>query len=128
MYFIFFLFQPLPSAGTSSNTATEEDDMARGQKLKVRVLNARNLTNKETLNKSDPLCMIELGTQSKKTKAISNNLNPDWNQEFTFDVSAGAEVLSLSIWDHNTFRKDVFMGCAFVAFDQCKMNVETSKV
>ena len=102
--------------------------MARGNKLKVKVVNAYNLTNKETLNKSDPMCMVELGKASKKTKAISNNLNPEWNEEFTFDVTSDSEVLSLSIWDHNTFRKDVFMGCAFVAFDGCKMGTDTSKV
>ena len=56
------------------------------QKLKVRVLNARNLANKETLTTSDPLCMLELGRTTKKTKSIKNNLNPDWNEEFTFDV------------------------------------------
>jgi len=113
-----------PVAGTSNATAT----MARGQqKMKVKVVNARNLTNKETLSTSDPMCMLELGKTSKKTKAINNNLNPDWNEEFTFDVSSESEVLTLSVWDYNKFQKNVFMGCAFVAFDKCKMGVDTPK-
>ena len=67
-----------------------------GGKLKVKVVNGRGLQNKET-STSDPYCMVELGEQMQKTKYISSNLNPDWNEKFVFNVKPGQDVVSLSI-------------------------------
>lgn len=97
-------------------------------KLKVKVLNGRKLQNKETFQTSDPYCMIEIGDKSAKTKHISSNLNPDWNEDFEFHVQSGNDVLTLSIWDKNTIKKDVFMGYAFVSIHDCKMGENTPKV
>ena len=66
-------------------------------KLKVKVVNGRGLQNKEALSTSDPYCMVELGEQMQKTKYISSNLNPDWNEKFVFNVKPGQDVVSLSI-------------------------------
>ena len=60
-----------------------------GGKLKVKVVNGRCLQNKETLSTSDPYCMVELGEQMQKTKYVSSNLNPDWNEEFFLNVKPG---------------------------------------
>lgn len=97
-------------------------------KLKVQVLNGRDLQNKETFQTSDPYCMIEIGGKSDKTKHVSSNLNPDWNETFTFDIQPGMGVLSLSIWDKNTIKKDVFMGYSFVSFEDCMQDQPTPKV
>ena len=97
-------------------------------KLKVQVLNARNLANKEMMSKSDPYCMVELGKQSQKTKHIDSNLNPDWNGEFNFTVEEGEHILSLSVWDKNTIKRDNFMGYTYVSFDDCKKGQQTPKV
>ena len=99
-----------------------------GGKLKVKVVNGRGLQNKETLSTSDPYCLLELGGQSKKTKHISSNLNPDWNEEFVLNVKPGEDVVSLSIWDKNTIKKDNFMGYSYVTFDDCKKGQSTQKV
>ena len=97
-------------------------------KLRVKVLNGRNLQNKETFQTSDPYCMLELGSSSHKTKHISSNLNPDWNEEFVFDVKGDDDVIALSIWDKNSIKKDVFMGYAFVSFDNCRKGQDSPKV
>ena len=99
-----------------------------GGKLLVKVLNGRGLQNKETFQTSDPYCSLELGEQIHKTKHVSSNLNPDWNEEFTFDVQPGQDVVSLSIWDKNTIKKDSFMGYSFVTFDGCIKGQDTLKV
>ena len=99
-----------------------------GGKLKVKVINGRGLQNKETLSTSDPYCLLELGGQAKKTKHISSNLNPDWNEEFVLNVKPGEDVVSLSIWDKNTIKKDNFMGYSYVTFDDCKKGQPTQKV
>ena len=99
-----------------------------GGKLKVKVLNGRSLQNKETFQTSDPYCRLELGTVIHKTKYISSNLNPDWNEEFEFAVQPGQDVIALSIWDKNSIKKDVFMGYSFVSFQGCKQGVPSPKV
>lgn len=101
--------------------------MALG-KVRVKVLNGRNLQNKETLSTSDPYCMVELRDQVMKTKHKSSDLNPDWGEEFAFSVNPGDEVLCLSIWDKNTVKKDAFMGYTFVSFDDCVKDQPTAKV
>lgn len=97
-------------------------------KLKIEVLNGRNLQNKDTFSKSDPYCMLELGTVAHKTKHLDGDLNPDWNETFTFDVDSGMDAIALSIWDKNSIKKDVFMGYSFVTFDDCQRGKPTSKV
>ena len=97
-------------------------------KLTVKVVNGRGLQNKDTFSKSDPYCMIELGGKSFSTKHMSDNLDPDWNEQFEFDVSQGEDVLALSVWDKNKISKDVFMGYSFVSFDNCKKDQPTTKV
>ena len=86
-----------------------------GGKLKVKVVNGRGLQNKETLSTSDPYYMVELGEQMQKTKYVSSNLNPDWNEEFVLNVKPGQDVVSLSIWDKNTI-KTILWGILLLAF------------
>ena len=97
-------------------------------KLKVKVINGRSLQNKETFQTSDPYCLLELGEEKHKTKHISSNLNPDWNEEFVFNVKPGQDVISLSVWDKNSIKKDVFMGYSFVSFHDCKQGQQSKKV
>lgn len=97
-------------------------------KLKIQVVNGRKLQNKETFQTSDPYCMLELGSTKHKTKHVSSNLNPDWNESFTFDVQPDMDVVSLSIWDKNSIKKDVFMGYSYVTFDNIQRGQPTPKV
>lgn len=97
-------------------------------KLKIQILNGRGLQNKDTFSKSDPYLMLELGTNSYKTKHMSDNLDPDWNEACEFEVKAGEDVLALSVWDKNKISKDVFMGYSFVSFDDCKKDQPFQKV
>ena len=112
----------------TNNYTPSKAIMGGSGKLKVKVLNGRQLQNKETFQTSDPYCMIEIGDKTSKTKHVTSNLNPDWNEEFEFMVSEGNDVLTLSIWDKNTIKKDVFMGYAFVSIHDCQMGENTPKV
>ena len=99
-----------------------------GGKLKIKIVNGRGLQNKDTFSKSDPYLLVELGKKTYKTKHMSDNLDPDWNEECVFDVNAGEDVLALSVWDKNKLSKDVFMGYSFVSFDDCKKDQPVQKV
>ncbi len=96
--------------------------------LKLRVVAAANLKNTERFQKSDPYCRIECGKDTKKTKAIDNNLSPQWNEDFVFTVPDGEETLAFSIWDKNTITKDNFMGFTHMSFTDCPKDQPTEKV
>lgn len=56
-------------------------------KLRVTVVKATALKNKEKIGKSDPYVRLYVRVLfKKKTKVIDNNLNPEWNEVFEFDV------------------------------------------
>ena len=99
-----------------------------GGKIKVRVISATKLKNKERFQTSDPYCMIECEKESKKTKSLESNLNPTWNEEFVITMMDGEETLGFSIWDKNTLSKDNFMGYSYASVTDCPKDVETEKV
>jgi len=119
--------KPLFNQNVKEETPKQPQIMGGNGVLKVKVLNGRQLQNRETFQTSDPYCMLEMGEKSAKTKHVSSNLNPDWNEDFEFET-AGADVLTLSIWDKNSIKKDVFMGYTFVSIHDCKMGEPTPKV
>ena len=90
-------------------------------KLKVTVLNGRDLKCKDTIKEITPFCLLQLGSTSHQTRYISSNANPEWNEDFVFDVTSGYEVLLLSIWHKNILRDDVVIGHAFVDCGICKL-------
>jgi Ca2+-dependent lipid-binding protein len=56
-------------------------------KLTVTIIKAESLKNMEFMSKSDPYVEAYVRPLFKsKTKTISNNLNPKWDETFTFDV------------------------------------------
>ena len=64
-----------------------------------------------------------------KTKHKDNELNPTWEETFTFDnVGEDVDILSLSVWDKNAIRKDEFMGYAYVVLDACMPNQSNFRV
>jgi len=54
--------------------------------LHIRFIGAKNLKNLEMFGKSDPYAQAELDQVKVKTKTISNNLNPVWEQVLQMGV------------------------------------------
>lgn len=83
--------------------------------LRVKVVEARNLTAKDIglvkKGKSDPYTIIRVGAQSFRTKVISNNLNPEWNETFEafVDNCEGQQLIAM-IYDEDTTSKDSKIG------------------
>ncbi|KZV39724.1 synaptotagmin-2 [Dorcoceras hygrometricum] len=71
--------------------------------LNVKVLRAMKLKKKDLLGASDPYVKLKLADDklpSKKTTVKHKNLNPEWNEEFTFVVKdPESQVLNLSVYD-----------------------------
>ena len=54
--------------------------------LHIRVIEAKDCPKFDNCNASDPYVIIRVNGTEQKTKVISNNNNPIWNQEFHFDI------------------------------------------
>lgn len=65
--------------------------------LRVKVIKANDLKNKEMIGKSDPYTVVYIRPLFKvKTKVIDNNLNPIWNEEFDL-IAEDKETQSLTL-------------------------------
>ena len=83
-------------------------------KLLVTVLGCRDLEEKDTFGSSDPYVKLGCGGQSFKTKVIKDNINPNFNEQFTFLVAdPDSEQLNFQVIDHNdALSNDIIGGCA----------------
>lgn len=60
--------------------------------------------------KSDPYCVLKFAGQTQKSNFIKQELNPVWNEVFTFDVETGKELMVVEIYDKDDFGTDDFEG------------------
>lgn len=87
--------------------------------LDVRVVQAKDLSNKDLIGKSDPFVAVfirPLRNRTKKTKTISNQLNPIWNESFEFVVEDPmTQYVTIRVYDDEGLRPPEFIGCARAA-------------
>ncbi|KAJ3677545.1 hypothetical protein LUZ60_003269 [Juncus effusus] len=77
--------------------------------LLVHIIEARNLLSMDSNGFSDPFVILQLGSQKKKTKVISMNLNPVWDEKFSFEVRNLKDELRVHVYDEDRIGKD-FLG------------------
>jgi len=84
----------------------------------VKVIKCSNLANKDFSifghDLSDPYTIVSistesLGSQSKKTKVINDDLNPVWEETFTFDVYDPKGYIIFDVFDKDS-TSDEFLG------------------
>lgn len=78
--------------------------------LSVRIIEARDLTPMDITGKADPYCLLKFGGQQQKSNYIKQELNPVWNEVFTFDVETGKEFMLIEVYDRDDFGTDDFEG------------------
>ncbi|KAL6858880.1 hypothetical protein ACP4OV_017882 [Aristida adscensionis] len=86
-------------------------------RLTVRVIEARNLRAMDSNGFSDPYVKLQLGKQRFKTKVVKMNLNPTWDQEFSFVVGDVRDVLKLYVYDEDMLSIDDFLGQVKVSLE-----------
>ncbi|KAM0868909.1 hypothetical protein ACQ4PT_041010 [Festuca glaucescens] len=82
--------------------------------LSVTVISAEDLPAMDVMGKADPFVVLYLkkGETKKKTRVVTETLNPIWNQTFDFVVEdALHDLLMVEVWDHDTFGKDYIGRC-----------------
>ena len=66
---------------------------------------------------SDPYVKIRLGKQRHKSRIIYRNLNPVWNESFSFTTNSLDESLVFKVYDHDWGSLDDFMGRAVIKLE-----------
>ncbi|GAB4832789.1 hypothetical protein Ancab_006805 [Ancistrocladus abbreviatus] len=84
--------------------------------LVVKLVQAKKLTNKDLIGKSDPFAVIYVGPvrdRMKTSKVINNDLNPIWNECFEFIVEdKSTQHLVVKIFDDEGLQAAELIGCA----------------
>ncbi|XP_039062589.1 synaptotagmin-4-like [Hibiscus syriacus] len=92
----------VPMGGTEVDTS--ELELKPEGMLKVTVVKANDLKNKEVIGKSDPYVVVHIRPRFKfKTKVVDNNLNPVWNETFEL-IAEDRETQSLTV---EVFDEDI---------------------
>ena len=71
----------------------------------IKLVSAKKLINADIVGVSDPYVIFRLGQQQMKSKTISNNLNPIWNEMIMFSWN-GTDLLHIHVWDEDNFNDD----------------------
>ncbi|XP_020240880.1 synaptotagmin-5-like [Asparagus officinalis] len=86
--------------------------------LEAKLVQAKDLTNKDMIGKSDPFAVLyirPLPDKMKKSKTINNDLNPIWNEHFEFVVEdESTQHLVVKIYDDEGLQAAELIGCAQV--------------
>jgi len=92
--------------------------------VKVCIDRARGLRNADWLpgtGKSDPYCIVKYKAQEiYRTKIISDNLDPVWNEDFSKDDFISGEPLEFEVWDDDGPAGDDNLGHAVVDYEVFK--------
>ncbi|KAM6426270.1 multiple C2 and transmembrane domain-containing protein 2 [Liasis olivaceus] len=78
--------------------------------LQVKLLKAVDLLAADFSGKSDPFCILELGNSRLQSYTVYKNLNPEWNQVFTFPVKDIHDVLEVMVFDEDGDKPPDFLG------------------
>nr|XP_020461857.1 myoferlin-like [Monopterus albus] len=86
--------------------------------LRVVVESAKNIPAKK-VGKPDPITSVVFKDEKKKTKEISSELNPVWNEVLEFDLKGtpldSSSSIDVIVKDHETIGKDKFIGSTKIA-------------
>ena len=107
--------------------AAQERDRPFMGTLVVTVKNAEGLMGKDKTGFSDPFCVLTYADVALETSVIDQNLNPVWNETFSWDVHLHDDgALSIYVWDKDLVRKNDFLGKLDIDID-CQRMIEPVK-
>ncbi|KAF7828302.1 elicitor-responsive protein 3-like [Senna tora] len=86
--------------------------------LEVLLVSAKGLEDTDFLNNMDPYVILTCRTQEQKSSVASGKgSDPEWNENFVFNVTEGVSELKLKIMDSDCGTDDDFVGEATIPLD-----------
>jgi Ca2+-dependent lipid-binding protein len=79
-------------------------------KLIVKLDHAESLPKMDVMGKCDGYVVMSCGGERKQSKTIKNEYNPQWNEEFEFDVTDNSDDFIAKIWDWDLGQQDDEVG------------------
>nr|CAD2187156.1 unnamed protein product [Meloidogyne enterolobii] len=80
----------------------------------------------DTCGSSDPYIKCQYGGKTiYKSEIIFRELNPKWNEKFSFLIQDPTEIITFKVFDFDRFMRDDFMGTANVSLNTLKLSEKT---
>ncbi|KAL3844020.1 hypothetical protein ACJIZ3_001423 [Penstemon smallii] len=90
--------------------------------LEVKLIEAKDLRNKDIVGKSDPFAKLfirPLRDKTKTSRTINNQLNPIWNEHYEFVVEdVSTQQLTIRVYDDEGIQSSELIGCARVPISE----------
>ncbi|CAL0325659.1 unnamed protein product [Lupinus luteus] len=90
--------------------------------LEVKLVQAKELVNKDIIGKSDPYAVLyvrPIRDRTKTSKTINNDLNPIWNEHFEFVVEdVSTQHLTVKLYDSEGLGSSDLLGCAHIRLSE----------
>uniref|UniRef100_A0A674CKD7 Multiple C2 and transmembrane domain-containing protein 2-like n=1 Tax=Salmo trutta TaxID=8032 RepID=A0A674CKD7_SALTR len=110
---------PVPTEMLSVSGSTRESQ--RSYLLSINLKEGRNLVIRDRCGTSDPYVKFKLdGKTLYKSKVVYKNLNPTWNESFSFPVRDLDQRLYIKVYDRDLTMDD-FMGSSYVLLTDLEM-------
>ncbi|XP_075753115.1 multiple C2 and transmembrane domain-containing protein 2 isoform X3 [Pelodiscus sinensis] len=96
--------------------------------LTIHLKQGRNLVIRDRCGSSDPYVKFKLnGKTLYKSKVISKNLNPVWDETVVLPIQTLDQKLRIKVYDRDLTSSD-FMGSAFVVLTHLELNRTTEQI
>ncbi|CAF1341232.1 unnamed protein product [Rotaria sp. Silwood1] len=109
---------------SSGNNNNNDNTIEQVYWTEISIESAKDLAAKDMNGSSDPYVKVLYGTEEKyETNIVLNNLNPVWNEKFTFFVHDINIPIYFNIFDHDRIGRDEPMGITKIDLSKLPLDI-----